>query len=145
MDPIENRERKREAQRRRSTQRQKVGELRGRVVATSLVCFALLWGIVFVQMATGNDPVLGDSSSTAKSSGHRHRARPTVEGDASTDSEEPETSGAGEPEVEQLSEEPAEEEFVEPEEEFSEEEVEVEPVEEEFVEEEPAPVTTSQS
>lgn len=147
MDPIEIQERKRAAQRRLRAQRAKAGELRGRVVAISLVCFALLWGIVFVQMATGNDPVLGDSSSTAKGSGHRHRqrARPTVESDASTDSGEPETSGAGEPEVEQLSEEPVEEEFVEPEEEFSEEEVEAEPVEEAFVEEEPAPVTTSQS
>jgi len=148
MDPIENQERKRDAEHRRSAQRQKAGELRGRVVAISLVCFALLWGIVFVQMATGNDPVLGDSSSTiAKGKRHRHRhaARPAVESDASTDSEELETSEAGEPEVEQFSEEPAEEEFVEPEEEFSEEEVEAEPVEEEFVEEEPAPVTTSQS
>jgi cytoskeletal protein RodZ len=130
MDPIEIQEKKRAAQRRLRAQRAKAGELRGRVVAISLICFVLLWGIVFVQMATGNDPVLGNSSSTAKGSGHRHRhrARPTVESDASTDSEEP-----------------AEEEFVEPEEEFSEEEVEAEPVEEEFVEEEPAPVTTSQS
>ena len=143
MDPIESQARKRAAQRRRSAQREKAGELRGRVVAISLVCFALLWGIVFVQMATGNDPVLGDSSSTTAKGG-RHRTRPTVESDASTDSEEAETSGVGEPEIEQLSEEPAEEEFAEPEEEFS-EEVEAEPVEEEFVEEELAPVTTSQS
>jgi hypothetical protein len=28
-------------------------------VATALVAFALLWAAVFVQMATGNDPVLG--------------------------------------------------------------------------------------
>ncbi len=148
MDPIEIQERKRAAQRRLRTQRAKAGELRGRVVAISLICFVLLWGIVFVQMATGNDPVLGNSSSTtAKGSSHRHRhrTRPTAESDASMDSAEPQTSGAGEPEVEQLSEEPVEEEFVEPEEEFSEEEVEAEPVEAEFVEEEPAPVTTSQS
>jgi hypothetical protein len=145
MDPIEIREKKRAAQRRLRAQRAKAGELRGRVVAISLICFVLLWGIVFVQMATGNDPVLGDSSSrVAKGGGHRHRARPRVESDASTNSGEPEASEASEPEVEQFSEEPVEEEPVEPEEEFS-EEVEVEPVEEEFVEEEPAPVTTSQS
>lgn len=140
MDPIEIHEKKRAARRRLRTQRAKAGELRGRVVAISLICFALLWGIVFVQMATGNDPVLGDSSSTtAKGGGHRdrHRARPTVESGAGVNS--------AEPEVEQLSEEPAEEELAEPEEEFREEEVEAEPVEEEFVEEEPAPVTTSQS
>ncbi len=57
-------ERKREALRRLRAQREKAGELRGRVVAISLLCFALLWGIVFVQMATGHDPVLGDKSST---------------------------------------------------------------------------------
>jgi hypothetical protein len=63
MDPFEKQERKREAQRHLRAQRKKAGELRGRVVAISLVCFALLWGIVFVQMATGHDPVLGKTSS----------------------------------------------------------------------------------
>jgi hypothetical protein len=139
MDPIEIREKKRAAQRRLRAQRAKAGELRGRVVAISLICFVLLWGIVFVQMATGNDPVLGDSSSAiAKGGAHpyRHRAKPTVESGANTDSEEElETSSAEGLEAEQASEEP----------EFSEEEVEAEPVEEVFVEEEPAPVTTSQS
>jgi cytoskeletal protein RodZ len=138
MNPIDIQEKKRAAQRRLRAQRAKAGELRGRVVAISLICFVLLWGIVFVQMATGNDPVLGDSSSAiAKGSAraHRHPAQSTVESGASTDSE-------AEPvEEEFVEEEPAfEEEFVEeeaaPEEEF---------VEEEFVEEEPAPVTTSQS
>lgn len=115
MDPIEIQEKKRAAQRRLRAQRAKAGELRGRVVAISLICFVLLWGIVFVQMATGNDPVLGDSSSRiAKASAHphRHRARSTVESGASTDSAA---------------------------------ELEAEPVEEVPVEEEPAPVTTSQS
>jgi cytoskeletal protein RodZ len=127
MDPIEKQERQREAQRRLRSQRRRAGLLRSRVIVVSLVSFALLWGVVFVQMATGNDPVLGDSSSRiAKGSTHRHRhpARSMVENSPSTDSVEPETSGTGEAEFEQLSEEPAEE---------------------EFVEEEPAPVTTSQS
>ena len=43
-----------------SAQRNRRRQLRGRVIAASLICFALLWGVVFVQMATGNDPVLGD-------------------------------------------------------------------------------------
>lgn len=74
------RERKREAQRRLRAQREKAGELRGRVVAISLVCFALLWGIVFVQMATGHDPVLGDTSSkVAQRSGGADRVEPKVE------------------------------------------------------------------
>jgi hypothetical protein len=57
---IENMERKREARRLLRARRQRVGQLRGRVVAISLVSFVLLWGVVFAQMATGNDPVLGE-------------------------------------------------------------------------------------
>jgi hypothetical protein len=141
MDKFEMQERKREARRRLRAQREKAGELRGRVVAISLACFALLWGIVFVQMATGHDPVLRDTSSTValrNGGADRHPAKANVaEAGASTDSEEPpngeeelETSEAEtvEPEVE-----PVEEEFIE---------AEPEP---EFVEPEPAPVTTSQS
>ena len=127
MDPIENQERKREARRRLRAQREKAGELRGRVVAISLVCFALLWGIVFVQMATGHDPVLGNTSSTVAQRNGGADRRPTranAEAGASTDSEEP---SSGEEELET-----SEPETVEP-------EVEVEPVEEEFVEVEPEP------
>lgn len=144
MDPIEIQEKKRAAQRRLRAQRAKAGELRGRVVAISLICFVLLWGIVFAQMATGNDPVLGDSSSRIAKEGahpHRHRVTPPVESSESTGSEEElETSATEGLEAEQASEEAAVEEP-----EFSEEEVEAEPVEEVFVEEEPAPVTTGQS
>ena len=49
----------REAQRRLVARRRRVGILRSRVIALSILCFALLWAVVFVQMATGNDPVLG--------------------------------------------------------------------------------------
>jgi hypothetical protein len=125
MDPFEKQERKREAQRRLRAQREKAGELRGRVVAISLVCFALLWGAVFVQMATGHDPVLSNKPAkvAAVSSGDRRKARAIpAEAGAGTDAEVP-----------------VEEEFVEP-------EVEAEPEPELFEPEpEPAPVTTSQS
>jgi hypothetical protein len=57
MDPIRKQELKRQAWRRLAAQRRRAGLLRGRVVVVSLICFALLWGIVFAQMATGNDPV----------------------------------------------------------------------------------------
>src|SRR5882672_1200266 len=114
MDPLEKIERKRQARHRVRAQRERAGRLKARVVAISLICFALLWGVVFVQMATGNDPVLGDSSSTvAKGSGERNRhTAQAVEAGASTDSEE---SGATEPEEleeEAFAEEPAEEEPV---------------------------------
>jgi hypothetical protein len=64
MDPIEKRELKRRAWAKLAAQRRRAGLLRGRVVIASLVCFALLWGIVFAQMATGNDPVLSAKSKT---------------------------------------------------------------------------------
>ncbi len=44
-----------EAMRRRATQQ------RERVVVIAITGFVLLWTVVFVQMATGNDPVLGVS------------------------------------------------------------------------------------
>jgi hypothetical protein len=58
MDPIQKRELKRKAWMRLAAQRRRAGVLRGRVVAISLICFVVLWGVVFAQMATGNDPVL---------------------------------------------------------------------------------------
>jgi non-ribosomal peptide synthetase component E (peptide arylation enzyme) len=64
MDPIEKRELKRRAWARLAAQKRRAGLLRGRVVIASLICFALLWGIVFAQMATGNDPVLSAKSKT---------------------------------------------------------------------------------
>jgi hypothetical protein len=79
MDPFEQIERKRQARHRIRAQRERAGRLKTRVVAISLICFALLWGVVFVQMATGNDPVLGDSSSTpveGSSGRNRHAAKP---------------------------------------------------------------------
>lgn len=147
MNSVEKQERKREAQRRLRSQRQRAGMLRSRVIVVSLVSFALLWGVVFVQMATGNDPVLGDSSSARVATSRRARATDRiresakglpVEGDASTDSEEAQPAEAVET---------AEPEEVEP----QPEEVEPGPVETKLAEPEPepepepAPVTTSQS
>jgi hypothetical protein len=135
MDDFEKIECKRQARHRIRAQRERAGRLKARVVAISLICFALLWGVVFVQMATGNDPVLGDSSSTVvkgRSGRNRHAAKAgPVEAGASTDSEEFSATEPEELEEEAFAEEPVE--------------AEAEPVEEEFIEEEPAPVTTSQS
>jgi hypothetical protein len=130
MDSFEKIERERNARRRRQAQQLRAGALRSRVVAISLVCFALLWGIVFVQMATGNDPVLGPA--VAHSS--RTASRPRSHGASSPpplESRQPEVAAEPEPaEAELEVEEPAaEEEFVEP----------------EVVEPEPEPVITGQS
>jgi hypothetical protein len=139
MDPIERHERKRQAWKRLRAQRRRAGQLRGRVVAISLIGFALLWATVFVQMATGNDPVLGSKSSKVASSQPAKGSARQSEAEAV----EPEPVEA-EPEVETESEvegEAIELEAVEAE--IAEQEAaEIEAVE---AEPEPAPVTTSQS
>lgn len=123
MDSFEKHERMQDARRRLRAQRQRAGQLRGRVVAISLIGFVLLWGVVFAQMATGNDPVLGDKSSVvATSSTKKHRAKATelpIEA-AETDAEE--AAEANELEA-----------------------AEIEAAEIEAIEVEPEPVTTSQS
>jgi hypothetical protein len=141
MDPTERLNRRREAARRLGTQRRRVGAIRSRVIAASVVCFVLLWVVVFAQMATGNDPVLGDSSSTTTShrGGSRSRSTPKAippEAEAGTDSEEATEPAFVEPE-------PVEAEVIEP------EVIEPEVIEPEAIEPEPepepAPVITSQS
>ncbi|MBS1878692.1 MAG: hypothetical protein JST31_04195 [Actinobacteria bacterium] len=146
MDGIEKREKVREARRRLSAQRNRAGRLRGRVVAASLVCFALLWGVVFVQMATGNDPVLSEKAALAASrTKARHAAaaqtqrqavepelevRSESDGDAEREVEaQPEAEAQAEPEVQAETESQAEP------------EVEAQPEAEVELE----PVTTSQS
>ncbi len=122
MDPIQKRELKRQAWMRLTAQRRRAGQLRGRVVAISLICFVVLWGVVFAQMATGNDPVLAgkEKASTTRAVAVTKR----------------------EVEAEPVEEEAVEEEPVEAEPEVEEEAVEAEP---EVVEEEVEPLVTSQS
>jgi hypothetical protein len=122
MDTTERQERKREAWRRLRAQRRRAGELRGRVVAISLVGFALLWAIVFTQMATGNDPVLSAKASALGSSATGSRGEGTGAGEAEsrTESEqaeraEEEALEAVEEEAELLGPQAPETEFVEPE------------------------------
>lgn len=85
MDPAEKQVRLREAQRRLVARRRRVGILRSRVIAVSILCFALFWAVVFVQMATGNDPVLGAGRGAVGAKAARTENR--------TDSEE--AGGAG--------------------------------------------------
>lgn len=147
MDSFEKQERKQEARRRLRAQRRRAGDLRGRVVAISLIGFALLWGVVFAQMATGNDPVLGEkSAAVATTSGtkrHSAKAQELPIEAAETDTEEPTDSGQAANEAAEAAEaiesEMAEAELAEI------EAAEAEAVEVEAAEIEPAPVTTSQS
>lgn len=141
-------ERKRQAWQRLRAQRRRAGQLRGRVVAISLIGFALLWATVFVQMATGNDPVLGSkpskvaSSQPAKSSARQSEAE-TAEPEPVEVEPEVETEPEPEVEVEGESAELEAEELEAVEAEIAEQEAaEIEALE---AEPEPAPVTTSQS
>jgi hypothetical protein len=146
MDPLEKIERKREARHRIRAQRERASRLKTRVVAISLICFALLWGIVFAQMATGNDPVLGSASSAKGGKGrNRSVAKAPAEAAAPVESAAPEPEETEEEAFEREEEEFAAELAAEEAEEAGLEPVEEEPVVEEPVEEEPAPVTTSQS
>ncbi len=119
MDTTERQERKREAWRRLRAQRRRAGELRGRVVAISLVGFALLWAIVFTQMATGNDPVLSEKATALSSSAARTRSEGTSGGEAESRTEpeaerlEEEELEAAEEEAELLGPQAPETEFVE--------------------------------
>ena len=150
MNSFEQDERRRQAHQRLRAQRRRAGQLRGRVVVLSLITFVLLWAIVFAQMATGHDPVLGDSSS-ANSAARRHAAKTasaSTEGDARTDSEvasEEEALETPEPsEVEVFEPEPSEAEVFGPEPSEA-ESIESEAAEVEVVEPEPEPVITGQS
>lgn len=154
MDPIEKQERKREAFRRLRAQRHRAGELRGRVVAISLIGFVLLWGVVFAQMATGNDPVLSAKSATiATKTGARRAANsnaPAAE-EASTDAREgvqqAATEGLESTDPEEVESQLVESEATQAAEVAEIEAAEVEAAETELaeVEVEPEPLTTSQS
>jgi hypothetical protein len=158
MDHYEKQGKRREAMHRLRDQRRRAGELRGRVVAISLVSFALLWGVVFAQMATGNDPVLGDGSKTANSTAQHHARKHSKTRAARTEAGSPAEPGATETEpvlaateaevaefeaaeAEAAGLQASEVETLEAEAEAAEAEV----AEAELFVEEPAPVTTSQS
>ncbi|MGE5408569.1 MAG: hypothetical protein ACM3NV_08145, partial [Syntrophothermus sp.] len=142
MTTQERHQKVRAARQRLHAQRMRAGALRGRVVVISLITFVILWGVVFVQMATGNDPVLAAKSASAKRHrGHAGGGAAAAGGAAEEPAlEEPALEGVETSEPEVLGPEavPVEEEFAE---------LEPEPVEEEFapVEEELVPLTTSQS
>ncbi len=118
--------------------RRRVSSIRSRTIRGSLVLFAVVWLVVFVQLVSGNDPVLG-SGYPAKRKPIASRPAPEVE------APEPEPEPAEvepepvevEPEAVEVEPEP------EPEVEFVEPEPETTPPPE--PEPEPEPVVTSAS
>lgn len=59
MGPLEREAAQRRGRRKIDAMKRRTGQLRRRVIASAIVGFVLLWTVVFVQMATGNDPALG--------------------------------------------------------------------------------------
>ncbi len=138
MDPFERSERRHAARHRQRAQQSRRARLQSRVVVASLICFALLWGIVFTQMATGNDPVLGSQRHGKRVTTTRARKRAT----------RPLAEEKAVPIEEEVPVEEGEEEATPVEEEAAAEEVPVEeaaPVEEEAPAPEPEAVVTGQS
>jgi hypothetical protein len=125
MGPLDRDLARRRGQRKVDAMKRRAGQLRRRVVATAIVGFVLLWTVVFVQMATGNDPALGRGpvarAAAKKRTLERRRhsrqvtAQPPGEEEAeeSAPVEEPETSEAAEIEAEQAEAERVEAEAIE--------------------------------
>lgn len=124
MDDLDRLEAKGLARAKSRSRRRRVSTIRRRTIRGALALFALVWGIVFVQLVSGNDPAL-KSPPTAS-------ARAAKRGPAAES--EPESQDGVEPEEPVESEEEA---ILEPEAES--EPVFEEPEPEEFEEPEPAP------
>jgi hypothetical protein len=124
MDDLRRLEAKGLARAKSRSRRLRVARIRRLTFRGSLALFLLLWAVIFVQLASGNDPVLSKLPKTAR----RRQATPAAR--------EPQESREPAPEFEPEVEEPVE---VEPE---VEEPVEVEP---EVEQPEPEPLVTSSS
>ena len=113
MSSLERRVAQQRGRRKLDAMKRRTGQLRRRVVATAVLGFVLLWAVVFVQMATGNDPALGTGTKSLAAKKKRalefeRRRRqaavapPSEEEVESAPVEEPETSEAAAIEAEQI-------------------------------------------
>lgn len=75
MGPLEREAAQKRGQRKLDAMKRRTGLLRRRVIATAIVSFVLLWTVVFVQMATGNDPVLGTAKATRSAAKGKRAAK----------------------------------------------------------------------
>ena len=67
MDDMRKLEAKSLARAKSQSRRRRVAIIRGRTIRGSLALFVVLWGIVFVQLASGNDPALSGKARAGKS------------------------------------------------------------------------------
>ncbi len=68
MDEVRKLESKGLARAKARSRRLRVSTIRSRTIRGSLALFAVLWGIVFVQLASGNDPALSTKQQSEKHS-----------------------------------------------------------------------------
>ena len=68
MDEVRKLEAKSLARAKSRSRRRRVSTIRSRTIRGSLALFAVLWGIVFVQLASGNDPALSTKQHPEKHS-----------------------------------------------------------------------------
>ena len=68
MDEVRKLEAKSLARAKSRSRRRRVSTIRSRTIRGSLALFAVLWGIVFVQLASGNDPALSTKQQPEKHS-----------------------------------------------------------------------------
>ena len=131
MDEVRKLESKGLARAKARSRRLRVSTIRSRTIRGSLALFAVLWGIVFVQLASGNDPALSTKQQPEK---HSRTARveptpaeparePAPEAEAELDGSEFEAEEEAAPEFEEFESEP---EFEETAPEFEEFEPEIE-------------------
>lgn len=78
MRPIEREEMKRRSQAKLEAMRERVRQLRYRVLTGAAIGFLALWAAIFAQMITGHDPALGPATAAV---------RTTTKGDATHESE----------------------------------------------------------
>lgn len=99
-DQIRKSELRHQARLRLGARRQRVRLLRRRAIVASVLAFVLLWGVVFAQMVSGNDPVLGGTEGKTVASNRKVAAQSpvTVEPTPGEESE----SGAAETEAREI-------------------------------------------
>lgn len=76
MDGLHKLEAKGLARAKSRSRRRRVSTIRSRTIRGSLALFAVLWGIVFVQLASGNDPALSTKPQPQKHSPARSEPTP---------------------------------------------------------------------
>jgi hypothetical protein len=130
MDEVRKLESKGLARAKARSRRLRVSTIRSRTIRGSLALFAVLWGIVFVQLASGNDPALSTkqqperrpNTARVEPTPAEPAREPAPEAEAEVDGSEFEAEEAA-PEFEEFEAEP---EFEETAPEFAESEPEIE-------------------